>query len=556
VRESVDFVADGRSLTPQRDEALPPAARGRHHGAVAALTLALTSAWALSRRAAARTFDEASRHPRRAQEAWLARARKTLGGSAYGAAVGLGKVSSLEDLQRRAPVTTWDEVAPWVERVANGEQGVLTTEPVLVFQRTSGSSALPKRVPYTRGLLDDFSAATGPWLDDLFRHFPAMFRTRQYWSLSPAARAPETTPSGLKVGLEDDTEYFGAATRLAMAKLLVVPARVAQAASVEAWRDETLLHLVEAGDLGFISVWNPSFLTLLLEALAQRWRSLAPALSPARRSALTRAFETAGGFTGEALWPSLALISCWTDASAAAAVPGLRRFFPVTPLQGKGLLATEGVVSFPLWGQPAPVAAVTSHLLEFEALEDEGRPVRFVDALREGAAYAPLLTTRGGLVRYRLPDVVRCVGHFRALPMLRFEGRLDKTSDLRGEKLSAVVVEPLLAAVLKEVPHAFALLAPSDVAPAPRYTLFLETPLDDGRCAALAAEVEARLREGFHYRYCRDLGQLGPVQVVRVSDGHARWLAAMQARGLKLGDIKPATFDLATGWEQRLATSR
>ena len=80
-----------------------------------------------------------------------------------------------------------------------------------------------------------------------------------------------------------------------------------------------------------------------------------------------------------------------TTLLAAQALPGLRRYFPTTPLQGKGLLATEGVVSFPLWGQPAPVAAVTSHFLEFEALEDDGHPVRLLHELREGAAYAPLL---------------------------------------------------------------------------------------------------------------------------------------------------------------------
>ncbi|MBL8922694.1 MAG: GH3 auxin-responsive promoter family protein [Myxococcaceae bacterium] len=521
------------------------------------LTLTLTAAWALSRRSTARTFEEASRRPRRAQEAWFARLQRSAKDTAYGTAIGLGSVYSLDDLRRRAPVTTWEDVAPWVERIAAGERRVLTSEPVLVFQRTSGSTALPKRVPYTQGLLDDFSAATGPWLDDLFRHFPAMFRTRQYWSLSPAARAPETTPAGLRVGLDDDTEYFGRATRFAMAKLMVVPSQVAQAPTMEAWREQTLLRLIEAGDLGFISVWNPSFLTLLLEALATRWQSLAPSVSPQRRTALERAFDAHGGLDGAALWPSLALISCWTDAWAASAVPALRRFFPTTPLQGKGLLATEGVVSFPLWGQPAPVAAVTSHLLEFEALEDEGRPTRFVDELREGASYSPLLTTRGGLVRYRLPDVVRCVGHWRALPMLRFEGRLDRTSDLRGEKLSAVVVERVLAEALRDVPHAFALLAPSDATPTPRYSLFLDAPLDEGRCSALAADVEERLRDEFHYRYCRDLGQLGPVHVLKVHDGRARWLAAMQARGLTLGDIKPTAFDPAVGWEARLGlTSR
>ncbi|MBM4778352.1 MAG: GH3 auxin-responsive promoter family protein [Archangiaceae bacterium] len=510
----------------------------------------LTRAWAASRRASVESFDEASRHPRRAQEQWLSRALPSLGGSTYGKAVGLDGATSLESV-RRAPIVQWDDVAPWVERLANGEQHVLTTEQVLVFERTSGSTTLPKRVPYTQGLLDDFSAATGPWLDDVFRTFPALFRTRQYWSVSPAVRAPETTPSGLRVGFEDDTEYFGPATRFAMKQLMAVPSTVTKAKTVERWRDETLLHLIEADDLGFISVWNPSFLTVLLEALLSRWTTLESRLSPRRRVALQAALERSGGLSGETLWPSLQLISCWTDAWAAEALPGLRRFFPRTPLQGKGLLATEGVVSFPLWGQPAPVAAVTSHLLEFEALEDAGRPARFIDELRAGAAYSPILTTRGGLVRYRLPDVVRCVGFWRALPLLRFEGRLDKTSDLRGEKLSSVVVESVLRETLRRVPVQFVLLAPS-LEPTPRYVLFLESDVDDVTAKRVAESVERGLLKEYHYRYCRELGQLEHVTLVRVKNARPKWLAAMQARGMKLGDIKPAAFDTSTGWESRL----
>jgi hypothetical protein len=515
-----------------------------------ALTTSLTTAWALSRRAAVRQFDEASRHPRRAQEAWLARALRTLTPSAHGQHLGLGRVSSLDDV-RRLPTSTWEDVAPWVDRVAAGESGVLTTEPVLVLERTSGSTALPKRVPYTRGLLDDFSAATAPWLDDLFRAFPALFQTRQYWSVSPATRAPETTSGGLRVGFEDDTEYFGAATRLAMKQLMAVPSSVARTRDVEAWRTQTLQHLLEAGDLGFVSVWNPSFFTLLMEALVAQWPALEGALSNARREQLQRALDRRGQLDVEALWPRLQLISCWTDAWAAEAVPALRRFFPRTPLQGKGLLATEGVVSFPLWSAPAPVAAATSHLLEFESLDDEGRPTRFVDELREGARYSPLLTTRGGLVRYRLPDVVRCVGFWRALPMLRFEGRLDKTADLRGEKLSSVVVERALGEVFRETPHEFLLLAPS-LEPRARYLLFVESPAADALLVARAGEVERALLGEHHYRYCRDLGQLGPVELVRVSNGRAAWLSAMNARGLKLGDIKPSAFDTATTWESLL----
>jgi hypothetical protein len=216
-------------------------------------------------------------------------------------ALGLSGATSLQDFRRRAPVVTWDDLAPFVERIANGEPRVLTTEPVLVFERTSGSTSLPKRVPYTQGLLDDFSAATAPWLDDLFRHFQTLFSTRQYWSVSPAAGAPETTPSGLRVGFEDDTEYFSPATRLAMKQLLAEPSSVARSRDVETWQDETRLHLLEAEDLGFISSWNPSFLTLLLEALVKRWTALEMRLTTRRRAMLQAALDRHGGLRAEAL---------------------------------------------------------------------------------------------------------------------------------------------------------------------------------------------------------------------------------------------------------------
>ena len=50
---------------------------------------------------------------------------------------------------------------------------------------------------------------------------------------------------------------------------------------------------------------------------------------------------------------------------SARFLPELRALFPGVEIQGKGLLATEGVISIPLMGRPAPVPAVTSHFLEF-----------------------------------------------------------------------------------------------------------------------------------------------------------------------------------------------
>jgi hypothetical protein len=243
------------------------------------------------------------------------------------------------------------------------------------------------------------------------------------------------------------------------------------------------------------------------------------------------------------VWPKLQVISCWTDAWAAQALPGLRRFFPTTPIQGKGLLATEGVVSFPLWGLTAPIAAITSHFLEFESLDDG--VVRGVHELREGAPYAPVLTTRGGLARYRLPDQVRCVGFHRQTPMLRFEGRLDRGSDLRGEKLNATFVETAVRKALLEHPARFALVAPCLGEP-PRYVVYVEGAMDS---TALAADLEQRLCEAMHYRYARELGQLGPLTAQVVMGGEERFLKESVRRGQKLGEIKPSGFDPRPDWD-------
>jgi hypothetical protein len=503
---------------------------------------ALNLAWALSRRGSVARFREAVRDPERVQHRWLKNFLRANEGTAYGRAHRFKEITSVTEFRERVPIESYESLSPWIERIEGGEREVLTREPVLMLERTSGGVKGPKHIPYTQGLLSDFGAATGPWLDDLSLTFPKLFTSRQYWSLSPAARDPEVTRGGLRIGLEDDTEYFDAATRFAMKRLFAVDGSVGRIREVEVWRKRTLEQLIAAEDLGFFSVWNPSFLTLLMEELVTNWASYAYPLPPKRRAAIEDRLERAGAFVGEAIWPRLQLISCWTDAWAAQALPGLRRFFPITPFQGKGLLATEGVVSFPLWGLAAPVAAVTSHFLEFSSLDDER--VFGVHELREGATYAPLLTTRGGFARYRLADRVRCVGFHERAPLLRFEGRLDRGSDLRGEKLNATFAENAMRAALEEHPASFALLAPELSSP-PRYVVYLEAATEPER---LAASVEQRLCEELHYRYARELGQLGPVGVQLVTRGEQRVLKELARRGQRLGDIKPTGFDPRPIW--------
>lgn len=531
------------------------------------LLQALNTSYRASLRPAWRRFVRATRDPAAAQarrlEAILAGAR----GTAFARAHGLERVRTLSDLQAAVPIRDYDGLWPWIERAVAGEPAVLTRQEPRVFERSSGSTRAAKLVPYPQALLDEFSAATGPWLYDLLRD-RRLRRRSAYWSISPAGALDERTPGGVRVGFQDDTEYFPRPVRRLLGLLLPVPAAVARLATVEDCRYASLLHLVADPRLGFVSVWSPSFFTLLVEQAVREADRLArdlargalslpgggpppaglapPPADPARATRL-RAALAADPPDLAAVWPRLRLVSCWADGAARRLLPGLRRLLPPgVLLQPKGLLATEGVVSFPLRGHPGAALAVSAHVLELQPSDDPAaRPLAPHEA-EPGGRYAPILTTGGGLYRYRLGDEVEVVGRLARTPLVRFTGRLDGVSDLAGEKLSPGFVGEALDAATAGLAPAFALVAPR--ADGPGYALYLEADAGPAAWAAAAAALEAALRRQPHYDYCRRLGQLEPVVARPVRDGAARYEAALVARGRKAGEIKPPGLHAGAFW--------
>lgn len=502
---------------------------------------ALTRAYAASLAPAWLRFRVAAKDPFRATRQRLEALLAANAATAYGRAHRFDRIRGLRAFQDHIPAVDYEALRPWIDRAASGEPNVLTRAPIRIFERSSGSSGGNKLVPYTAPFLAEFGDATNPWLYDLFRRYPALHGTTSYWSISPAARHAERTSGGTPIGFDDDTEYFGPVERWALGRLMSVPGTVARIQDLDAWRFETAKHLLADEQLGLVSVWNPSFLTLIMESIERDLDRLLAELPKQRRRAIEAAIAEHDRIVARAIWPRLALVSCWTDGHARAFVGALARWFEGVRIQPKGLLATEGVVSFPI-GDDA-VLAVGSHVLEFVDLDAPDRRPLFADRLEVGGRYRPLLTTAGGLVRYRLDDELRCTGYFENTATVRFVGKRDRTSDLVGEKLTAAEVDRAIAAS----PHepTFALLAPA-LEPA-RYVLYVEG-LGAEDAARFAADVEAALGTNHHYAYARDLGQLGGVEAFDIVDGRRRFERALVERGARAGDIKPTHLDHRLFW--------
>lgn len=455
-----------------------------------------------------RRLLRARKAARAVQEALLFDLLRRNADSEFGRAHQFARIRTLEQYRQAVPIRRYDDFAPWIDQLRQGRQGVLTTEPVLRFERTGGSGRATKYLPWTATVHNEFRAAYSAWQADLFLRHPGLHGCSQFWLNRGAGAEPEVTPGGLSARAADEAEFLGGTAAWAD-WIMAVPRSAAPGRDAAAARSATLEDLVRARDLGLISVRNPGSLTALVNEL--------PAWTSPRE-----------------LWPQLRVIRCWTGGASARLLPELRRRFPGVEIQARGLTASEGVVSIPFQGNMVP--AVTSHVIEF--VDAQGRAC-LADELQCGTRYEVVLTTGGGLYRYALGDQVKAVG----AGGIEFLGRQADVSDLCGEKLDEVLLAPLLeAAAARFGLHGSVFLAPEWGTP-PHYLLFAES----GEVEQAAAEVERELQAAVGYRRARQDGALGPVEGVRIPAAARRLASGRGAAGDRAAYLR-CEFD----WRARL----
>ncbi|MCP4210776.1 MAG: GH3 auxin-responsive promoter family protein [Halieaceae bacterium] len=536
--------------------------------------------WYLSAIPEALAFRRACRDVARVQQQRLKHILACNAETEFGRRYGFASIRSVADYQARVPLTRYDDYQGAIRQIGEGQSHILAQDPVLLLEPTSGSTAATKYIPYTPSLKAEFGRALAPWVVDLFSHHPDLLFGQAYWSVTPVTQQNQRTPGGIPIGFEEDDEYFGPLQRHLIQSVMAVPPQVKQITDIGAFRYVTLLFLLRCRRLTLISVWNPTFLTLLVEPLSNWWPQLAddieqgtlspPTSLPAdlqtsllalnrpnrRRAVEIRAVFQASDHPSDIyvqLWPHLSLISCWTDAHAAMHIPTLKALFPRVRLQGKGLLATEGVVSFPLVGENGSILAVRSHFYEFLPDDQPDQHPLLAHELETGKSYQVILTTGGGLYRYQLYDLVEVAGRVGNCPRLRFMGKVSVISDHFGEKLNERHVQSALTRLLEDhhLQPTFAMLAcETEGLNRSAYILFIEVEsAADDILLELGTALEMALQQNFHYRYCRDLGQLDRLQLFRIRDGAAEtYLTTCQAQGQRAGDIKPVALHRLGGW--------
>jgi hypothetical protein len=474
---------------------------------------------------AVRRFATICDDPARAQDRLL---REILGANAdteFGRRHGFAGVSTFGEFQQRVPISTYEDLEPYINAAMLGQANQLTKDPPVLFTTTSGTTGNRKYVPMTRAGKRAKSRVTWLWMCGLYRDHPGVVRGRILSVVSPEVES--YAPSGVPCGAESGHAYR---TMPGPVKsMYTAPYGVFAIEGYEA-KYYTLLRLAAGQNISLIATVNPSTVVLLADRLARHAEpiirdvrdgtlssdlpvpqdlrdSLHLRPDPERAKHLEQAVASGGGVLRPGLaWPELAAVGCWKGGTVGAYLAKFDTFFPQEPpVRDFGYYATELRGSVPLSDEGAAgTIAVGTNVLEFHpAGEDrapQGRELLRVDQLEAGQRYFVYVTNASGLYRYEMNDIVEVTGYDRRTPLIRFVQKGKGVVSFTGEKLYEVQV---IAAVEKALEalrgryHFIAAVAELVDGTNPRLVFLIEFDgaIADHEGSALVDRVDAALGE-------------------------------------------------------------
>jgi hypothetical protein len=458
----------------------------------------------------------------------------------FGQQHGFKNIRNYEDFAKFVPIIEdYELFRPYVDEIAAGKSAVLIQEKTLFFESTSGSTAQSKLIPYTATLKKEFQKAVGIWMHDLNFQYESCFEGQAYWSLSPALKKSYKTEGGISVGIQDDTAYFNPFSAFLLKQIMAVPAaKLLKIEDTTRFYIETLKYLLAQEKLSFMSVWSPTFFLQMDQFLKHNFDFILKSISTSRTRKEKLTFWSKNGYQWQDLFPKLALVSCWADAQAALWIPEIQQRLGNIPIQGKGLLATEGVTTIP-WGNGDPVLAYTSHFFEFRNVRTG--EIIGLENLEIAENYEVILTTGGGLYRYATRDVVTMTGKIGACPRLKFQGRKGSGIDMVGEKLHETHVNQAITDSLKKYPivHKGIFLYGVRAEYQAHYQVLIAWE-SDAYMEDFLKGLENHFCQNPYYQQARNLGQLGALELVKMPKDFSRTLLAhyKAQKQIRDGDVK------------------
>ena len=502
----------------------------------------------------------------------------------FGRAHGFGRVRTIDEFRDTVPVHGYDTLAPWIERMAAGERGLLTADDPVVYFTSSGSTGVHKKIPVTPRFMRTtffpfFYAAWAPMVEhhpDVLADPDAMLNLKH-----DPLPLPATTADG-HPHLGASQVDFGAAfgeplsaepgTSAAWARL---PVGVAADDHLE--KAYLRLRLAVEADLRGVIGINPAAVAALPYELTLWWSRIVREVrdgtvcgapvgdpNPARATELEWLARRFDPVRPAHVWPNLRVVFCWTGGVASLYLPRLREDYGIgVRILPAPIAASEGPTGVTLDRHPrAASLVVTASVYEFVPADEPIRPdvvTLLPHELEPGHDYQVIYSHVGGLYRYAGGDVVRVVDTLGGAPRIEYVGRAT-VCDAAGERLRDAHVIRALATVLDETGLEIRNVSCRVTGDIPGYEFALApcTPWSAVEADLVAHRLDVALgMQSAGYRAARADGRLiePRLQLVAATTFQRDWHARVAA-GTRPAQVKDRLFrSHDADWDRLVGTS-
>ena len=459
----------------------------------------------------------------------------------FGQRHGFASIRSYEDFVQAVPILGYEDLRQDIEIQEVSGELLLNAERPVHYVQTSGTTGKPKHVPLIQSAMD--------WIGQYQRLF-----SYAQWSGVPGIYDGQVLviAGQLVEGQLPGGALYGSMSGLmkeglpqAIRGKSVLPDGILRVADYRLKYLRMATCALAGGTLSVLATPNPSTILKLLEVIRSEFPHLVEALAVGPRHPIfsqgtawidpipihTDRLAYLRTFIGDAskldlasLWPELRAVITWTGGNCAVLIPKLRSLLSSeTAVIEMGYLSSECLGSLNVdVRENRCIPTLQEHFFEFIEMVDGGdhvpEPVLLGD-VHQGKKYHVLVTTRSGLYRYAMNDIVEVTGWFNRIPTIRFVQKGKGVTNITGEKLYEHQVVEAVETILKAANvtcEFYVMLA--DVQQAV-YILYLEQAAVTGSFSNEVDEQLARLNVEYHAK--RKSGRLQPLRVVSLYPGTA-----------------------------------
>jgi hypothetical protein len=424
-------------------------------------------------------------------------------GTEYGKKYAFQSIDSPKTFKNMVPLTQYEDYKDYIERMAKGEDNILTSEKVEYFGVSSGTTGSQKLIPVTKSSRKSISGYMGLLTQGvLYENLSKKWTYGRGLNLIGMCGSGKTeggipTCSGTAGGMKSMEKMIP--------YIWTTPVEILKQ---DGKFDVNYLHLLFAlmdRDLMYLSAaFIPSILDLL-RCLEDKWSELIKDIregeisheilvtedlrnklqkrmkpNPERAEELEREFSVGMEGIVTRIWPKCAFIWGVSGAGFKMYLEKVKKYTSDLPVYCGTYGATEGLIGVEMGLNKATyVAAPKSVYYEF-IHEDEwdGKNISTynIEELIIGEKYEVVITNSAGFYRYRLGDVVKVVGYCGKTPELEFLYRKNQLISINAEKTSEQAVHQAVTETFKHLKLElvdYTVMADIDTSPG-RYVFFAE----------------------------------------------------------------------------------